>query len=153
MAWDLSNMNISDDSTSESASSSAIYHDGTHPRPLPNQHNPNIVTAQQNANTLKGQRNHIYESGTSLDGRSASTARLTNNIYDCAKPQMPNSGDHPMRRRDQMMQIYDTAPNNNSVNTKTALLLTGGNGYKRGTLNDTPYSSLHAHCIVWEYKL
>lgn len=35
---------------------------------------------------------------------------------------------------------------------KTALLLTGGNGYKRGMV-ENPYSSQHAHCIIWEYKL
>jgi Rho guanine nucleotide exchange factor 10 len=152
MAWDLSNMNISDDSTSESASSSAIYHDGSQQRQIPIQHNSIMTTtAQEEVNAInKGQQNHIYESGNGLNGRSASTNRLTNNIYDCAKPQTSNSGHHQIRRRD---HIYETAPNNNSVNTKTALLLTGGNGYKRGTLNETPYSSLHAHCIVWEYKL
>ncbi|CAG2104567.1 unnamed protein product [Medioppia subpectinata] len=153
MAWDLSNMNISDDSTSESASSSAIYHDGSHQRPLQTQQNANLVSMTPddiNAG-VKGARNHIYESGSNLSSRTASTARLTNNIYECNKSQ-PNVSH--VRRQDQMIPIYDTAPNTTcNVNNKTALLLTGGNGYKRGTLSDTPYSSLHAHCIVWEYKL
>ena len=153
MAWDLSNMNISDDSTSESASSSAIYHDGSHQRSHSNPQNQNLmaVTPEEVNILTKGQRNHIYETGSNLSSRTPSTARLTNNIYDCSKPEL-NSG-HRIRRRDQMMPIYDSAPNPMGANSKTALLLTGGNGYKRGTLSDTPYSSLHAHCIIWEYKL
>ena len=153
MAWDLSNMNISDDSTSESASSSAIYHDGSHQRSHTNPQNQNLIAVTpEEVNSLnKAQRGHIYESGSNLSSRTPSTARLANSIYDCAKPEL-NAG-HRIRRRDPMMQIYDTTPNSSGANSKTALLLTGGNGYKRGTLSDTPYSSLHAHCIIWEYKL
>ncbi|XP_054159778.1 rho guanine nucleotide exchange factor 10-like protein [Oppia nitens] len=196
MAWDLSNMNISDDSTSESASSGAIYHDGSQQqRPLsghqPNSHNANNLVsltpdeAGGGGNVNNNKRNHIYETGSgggggsNLSSRTASTARLTSNIYDCAKSPVPCGsggvgGGHPQLQqqqllpprsaRDQMMPIYDTTPPNmvsgvgtvtggGAGNSKTALLLTGGNGYKRGTLSDTPYSSLHAHCIVWEYKL
>ena len=148
MAWDLSNMNISDDSTSESASSSAIYHEGSHQRSHSVPQNPTLmaVTPEDINNIRKGQRNHIYETGSNLSSRTPSTARLTNTIYDCKS----DTSEHRARRRD---QIYDSAPNASSANSKTALLLTGGNGYKRGTLSDTPYSSLHAHCIIWEYKL
>lgn len=57
--------------------------------------------------------------------------------------------------------VYSDSPINGAVSpsaasslsgNKTALLITGGNGYKRGT-HDNPYSSQHAHCIIWEYKL
>lgn len=148
MAWDLSNMNISDDSTSESASSSAIYHEGSQHRSHSVPQNPNLmsVTSEDISNLRKGQRNHIYESGSNLSSRTPSTARLTNTIYDCKS----DASEHRPRRRE---HIYDSGPNTSPANSKTALLLTGGNGYKRGTLSDTPYSSLHAHCIIWEYKL
>lgn len=49
--------------------------------------------------------------------------------------------------------VYSDSPINSSLNgQKTALLITGGNGYKRGT-HDNPFPSQHAHCIIWEYKL
>ncbi|XP_075590489.1 rho guanine nucleotide exchange factor 10-like protein isoform X1 [Dermatophagoides farinae] len=46
-----------------------------------------------------------------------------------------------------------TGSSSSSSNNKTALLMTGGNGYKRVSLNETTYSSQHAHCCIWEYKL
>lgn len=65
-------------------------------------------------------------------------------------------GSGVIQRRD---TVYSESPINGAVSptasssaNKTALLITGGNGYKRGT-HDNPYSSQHAHCIIWEYKL
>ena len=154
MAWDLSNMNISDDSTSESASSGAIYQDNNQRNAHPPMLNSNAPIAEPNLNDIKTQRNnHVYESNSNLDGRT-SQMRSNSNIYDSSRPQSSGA----RSRRDQM-PIYDSAMNNGSLNNgslnnvKTALLLTGGNGYRRGTISEATFSSQHAHCILWEYKL
>ncbi len=61
-------------------------------------------------------------------------------------------GSYPPQPHQQ--RIYDSnSGGSRSAPEKTALLLTGGNGYKRITIGDTPYSSQHAHCCIWEYKL
>lgn len=166
MTWDLSNMNISDDSTSESASSCAIYHDNSH---QPRQQNMPQQTQQQisaskptspkpeavsNESQMTANNAHIYEGGdNALDSRMPRQA--TNSLYDSARPRSSHSNPRQLRRG-QTTPIYDTAANcghTSSAQCKTALLLTGGNGYRRGTINETPYSSHHAHCIIWEYKL
>jgi hypothetical protein len=60
-----------------------------------------------------------------------------------------------IQRRD---TVYSESPINGAVSpstsspNKTALLITGGNGYKRAT-HDNQFASQHAHCIIWEYKL
>lgn len=79
---------------------------------------------------------------------------VMNNVYGEMRPLSRRSaGSHGggQMRRD---VVYAESPigSSGSNSQKTALLLTGGNGYKRGT-HDNPYSSQHAHCIIWEYKL
>ena len=80
---------------------------------------------------------------------------VMNSVYGEMRPLSRRSaGSHgaggPIRRD----VVYAESPIGSSTTggQKTALLLTGGNGYKRGT-HDNPYSSQHAHCIIWEYKL
>lgn len=77
---------------------------------------------------------------------------VMNNVYGEMRPLSRRSaGSHGTSRQDAVYAASPISPSG-SKGEKTALLLTGGNGYKRGT-HDNPYSSQHAHCIIWEYKL
>ncbi|UXI15879.1 hypothetical protein NH340_JMT01822 [Sarcoptes scabiei] len=184
MTWDLANINISDDSTSESA----IYQDGMILRKKPNQ----ILKRRTIGNDFQSNRDlsqlsnshfspaksqsSIYDS--SLGGNdksqnekekdvisSSSGIGASSSLYDIApfKSQKiiesnigPNNNHQHLSNSKydsvaENQRNYDS--NNNSTSNKTALLMTGGNGYKRVALNETTYSSQHAHCCIWEYKL
>ena len=156
ITWDLSNMAISDDSTSESASSSAIYHEsGGHQKSsLAANPSQTMQSSHHNASLKEGMTN-FKQVHTQLPRLA------TNTLYDSKKAKEssthrsePNVSSASISQRS-ITNIYDTAKVNsmvNSANLKTALLMTGGNGYKRST-HDNTYSSQHAHCIIWEYKL
>ena len=80
---------------------------------------------------------------------------VMNNVYGEMRPLSRRSaGSHGAGGAMRRDVVYAESPISSSGTNgqKTALLLTGGNGYKRGT-HDNPYSSQHAHCIIWEYKL
>jgi hypothetical protein len=145
LAWDMSHMAISDDSTSESASSNAMYQDGRR-QPLP------VAVARQ-LSPVDGPREQA--AGDHLTGVAeqeliaGEQAYSEAGIYDRA-PSSPRSAQLKLDQRQE--PIYGTSSPEPMGSHKTALLLTGGNGYKRGT-QDSPYSSQHAHCIIWEYKL
>ncbi|XP_053208339.1 rho guanine nucleotide exchange factor 10-like [Panonychus citri] len=212
MTWDLSNMTISDDSTSESASSSAIYQDNhqrshgsantipltaqqgsghTSPKDVNNINNlmlQAVVNQQQQSQTQQPQ---LLQQNQPLQQLQPSqlqpSQQLTalqqlqpqsqqsdpqqlprmaaNSLYDSKRSKPSTHGSEPnmastsstINHRSNNASIYGTngsvnSVQSNSVNLKTALLMTGGNGYKRGLI-DNPYSSQHAHCIIWEYKL
>lgn len=187
MTWDLSNMTISDDSTSESASSSPIYHDGqlgqqsqgsastipsTMSLQLPGQSDNN----QAAGSSLSSPKESCQTDMTELSDKSENapyyvgqlkTRPGSNTMTEIKRPkssQPPNdpniaSGASAMN---QNAKVNENSGNSNSgnnnnnknsaSNSKTALLMTCGNGYKRLS-PDNPYSSQHAHCIIWEYKL
>ncbi|RWS11802.1 rho guanine nucleotide exchange factor 10-like protein [Dinothrombium tinctorium] len=143
MTWDLSNMTISDDSTSESASSSAIYQEGMHHKPAAISQSSHTSPKTETAVDVQS------ESGSNY----SKLPRNKSSVYDTRRPQsaQQNHPSHHIREA----AVFESGASNNCgglSNLKTALLLTGGNGYKRGT-QDNPYSSQHAHCIIWEYKL
>lgn len=77
--------------------------------------------------------------------------------YGSTRPQSGATSRSGARSRDPNEVIYEAAPAPSSLlgslNGKTALLLTGGNGYKRISPINNPFLSEHAHCIIWEYKL
>lgn len=207
MAWDFNNMTISDDSTSESASSSAIYHDGVRQNlgvinqqaatisqnPLGNDNvnnnktdsignrsaagvansvqniyepkrprsaqstqmnngfNPNVNN--YNNSTTSNSNGNLRAQSTNSNGRPGSVNNGTvdsNSIYESnfAHTQLPNNQqpanglNHP--------NFYNH--NESSSNLKTALLITGGNGFKQFN-QSKPFTSQHAHCIVWEFRI
>lgn len=188
MAWDLANMNLSDDSTSESA----IYQDGSiiRKRQMVSLQRKNVVeqlaaAAGQSTNVYPGHlspaksQSSIYDSsGIQTIGdkcqdkenvSSSSGFGASSSLYDIA-PFRSNKLIHDgtstsmsIVNNNNIGRQYDSSNSNNINNggnlnncgasNKTALLMTGGNGYKRVTVTDTPYSSQHAHCCVWEYKL
>ncbi|RWS30523.1 rho guanine nucleotide exchange factor 10-like protein [Leptotrombidium deliense] len=141
MTWDLSNMTISDDSTSESASSSAIYQEGMH---------RSIPVGQSNSAHTSPKTETAADADSEVSSNYCKLPR--NKIYGTRHP--PSSQQNNQSTGHLREAIFETGVScsNSTVNPKTALLLTGGNGYKRGT-QDNPYSSQHAHCIIWEYKL
>jgi len=156
ITWDLSNMTISDDSTSESASSTAIYHEGGGHQKSSLSTNPSQTMQSSNHTTS------LKEGSTNLKQEHNQLPRIAaNTLYDSKRTKgssthrsEPNVSSASISQRSNT-NIYDTAKVNttvNSANLKTALLMTGGNGYKRST-HDNTYSSQHAHCIIWEYKL
>ncbi|XP_015790533.1 rho guanine nucleotide exchange factor 10-like [Tetranychus urticae] len=228
MTWDLSNMTISDDSTSESASSSAIYQDNHHrshgststipagaqgsghtspkdannvtnkllavnPQQLqqfqhsqltqqqqqllaPQQHQQQHQQHQQQQQQQQQQTQMPLQPQQSqmpqqqqpqqqTDSHSTLSRMAANSLYDSKRSKPSTHGSEPnvattstsINHRSNNASIYGTngsvnSMQSSSVNLKTALLMTGGNGYKRGLI-DNPYSSQHAHCIIWEYKL
>lgn len=202
MAWELSGMNISDDSTSESASSSAIYHDGVRQNAL------GAINQQQNAagisqNPLGG--HDANSSKADSIGRSTATTNSVQNIYEGKRPrsaqsqnaqmgmngngftgnyngskasnsnlraQSTNSNGRPGSVNNgggtASNSIYETNPNqaangvqsnyyngnpSSSSNLKTALLITGGNGFRQYNQTKPSFTSQHAHAIIWEYSL
>lgn len=146
LAWDMSHMAISDDSTSESASNNAMYQDG---RRLP------LPVAVRQLSPTEAQLPRDPAAGDHLTGEQELIAGeqpySEAGIYD-ASPRSPRSAQLKIGQRHEREPIYGTSSPEPIGSHKTALLLTGGNGYKRGT-QDSPYSSQHAHCIIWEYKL
>ena len=63
------------------------------------------------------------------------------------------SSTNQQQQQQTVIRHYDNTIGSSLNNNKTALLMTGGNGYKRVSLNEATYSSQHAHCCIWEYKL
>ena len=166
MTWDLANINLSDDSTSESA----IYQDGAiiRKKQIINMQRRNVVSDQLQGNTTypHGQlspaksQSSIYDSTVaSMDKAqekenisSSSGFGASSSLYDMAPFRSNKLMADPVQTNvSNNGRAYDA--NNNGILHKTALLLTGGNGYKRVISTDTPYSSQHAHCCIWEYKL
>ena len=208
LAWELSNMTMSDDSTSESASSGRIYQDGVK-QALTNAQG-NVPSNNSSGNGTSTMHSPVDQSaGQSLDGKSGNKSNDERSIYDARRTLSSANGFHGLSQpsgnqvsavgsnivdnvtpthlvgagagvsgavgnvRSQSVDsngaggssIYEssgmavpmclsnpTPPTSTASNLKTALLITGGNGFKRGTLSN-PYSSQHAHCIIWEYKL
>lgn len=176
MTWDLTNMNLSDDSTSESA----IYQDGSiiRKKQLQNAGRKTLaageslqaVIARQQMSPAKSQSS-IYDSSASaaLDKvnagsiydkeniSSSSGLGASSSLYDIAPSRLHKMAETTQSKFDVSSggtrSIYETTGAVGNASSKTALLLTGGNGYRRVTLTDTPYSSQHAHCCIWEYKL
>lgn len=177
MTWDLANMNLSDDSTSESA----IYQDGNIVRKKQIQNAKSKTLGSEQLQSMQSNRDMQYnlhnqisptKSQSSIyDSTSASTEKApdkenvsstsgiggSSSLYDIA-PFRPQKLFETVSSKTKY-ELPSTEPSNarnfdtSSSNNKTALLLTGGNGYKRITVTETPYSSQHAHCCIWEYKL
>lgn len=177
MTWDLANMNLSDDSTSESA----IYQDGAiiRKKQIANAksktlgHHEQLQTSLNREiafNQIQAQLSPAKSQSSIYDSNSAATEKVldkenvsstsgiggSSSLYDIAPFRSPklieavsSKAKYDLSNNDPNGRGFDT----NSTNNKTALLLTGGNGYRRVTLTDTPYSSQHAHCCIWEYKL
>lgn len=209
MAWDFNNMTISDDSTSESASSSAIYHDGV-------RQNLGAINQQQQAAAISqnplGGHDSVNNKTDSIGGRSTAAANSVQNIYEPKRPrsaqsaqlnngfnpntnnynnsttsnsntnlraQSTNSNGRPGSVANGTVDsnsIYESNVNfgpqlansqqpngtplnqnyyNNesSSNLKTALLITGGNGFKQFNQSKPSFQSAHAHAIVWEFRI
>lgn len=192
MTWDLANMNLSDDSTSESA----IYGDGSAggglrrkqqqqqlmmPAMRKNLQQAMSVGADQTTSTTQNQQlspaksqSSIYDVSTAANSMaekgvlekenissSSGFGAGSSSLYDIAPfrgapggGRLAGQASGQLSPPQQGQRIYDTNNGGSrSAPEKTALLLTGGNGYKRITIGDTPYSSQHAHCCIWEYKL
>lgn len=184
MTWDLSNMTISDDSTSESASSSPIYHDGqlgqrsqgsastipstmslALPEQLDGQHQqsagPSLTSPKESCPTEMTEVRDKSEQAPYYVGQLKS--RLTANSETKRPKSGPSISESTMvsgasamnqnaKTQENHTNVNSTNGKNSATNLKTALLMTCGNGYKRLS-PDNPYSSQHAHCIIWEYKL
>ncbi|XP_074603024.1 rho guanine nucleotide exchange factor 10-like protein isoform X2 [Brevipalpus obovatus] len=200
MTWDLSNMTISDDSTSESASSSAIYQDGqsgqrshgsasTIPSTMqliggsgqaqqgptqqgqqaqqqgsahtsPKEGHPSVIPGTM----MTGGKHQIYPQQNlaqqqQQQQQQQQSRMAANSLYDSKRAKSathgsePNMANAPAALNQRNPNAYNANGSANPMaNLKTALLMTGGNGYKRGC-QDNSYSSQHAHCIIWEYKL
>lgn len=194
-------MAISDDSTSESASSSAIYHDGVRQNldAINQQHQMANISQNPLGNTDLMNSNKVNK--TDSIGRSAgANNNSTQNIYEPKRPrsaqsQTQQNGFQPTNNYSNSTasnsniraqsttnnstgrpnsvnngcgtnssSIYESNVNfgpgnqpyyNNesSSNLKTALLITGGNGFKQFNQSKPSFTSLHAHAIVWTWKL
>lgn len=170
MGWDLSAMAISDESNnSDAANAAMMYHDANRMARVPRHVSPtdasNAVSAELNSlkqgakTTENGEPQQVQTPGSedgAICGQMGSGNVSTTPYGDI--------GSRPMSQRSQGVvqssmgrsreQLYSGSDSGScSVGgLKTALLVTGGNGYKRNS-NENPYSSQHAHCIIWEYKL
>lgn len=195
IAWELSNMALSDDSTSESASSGRIYQDGSRtaaagPVSTGNGANPHSPVDAHGHDPKNGKTDDrsIYEARRAMssangfhsmhqptsansntpshlagNGNVSSTTPFTNSASATnLRSQSVNSNGAGAAGGSSIYEssgvanvplgLANPAPTATAANLKTALLITGGNGFKRGSANK-PYSSQHAHCIIWEYKL
>lgn len=211
MAWDFNNMTISDDSTSESASSSAIYHDGVRQLGAINQQQQSTTISQNplghdtvnnnskadsvgNRSTAANSVQNIYEPKRP---RSAQSAQMNNNNFNPnannynnstasnsnLRAQSTNSNGRPgsvnnggtadsnsiyesnvnfgsqltnnQQANGTPMNHHQNYYNNNesSSNLKTALLITGGNGFKQFNQAKPSFTSQHAHAIIWEFRI
>lgn len=166
VGWDLSAMAISDESHNSDATNALMYHDSSRMARVPRHVSPteagNTVASELNAlkQSTKGTENgEQIQTPGSEDGAICSGAVSTTPYGDVGK----QYDSRPTSQRSQGMaqslgrsreQLYSGSDSGScSVGgLKTALLVTGGNGYKRNS-NENPYSSQHAHCIIWEYKL
>lgn len=165
MGWDLTTMAISDESTlSESASNGQIYLDGavrvavqnTRPNRIPLASADGQLQDNSQANTPPGEDKAITD-GQTLANSNPTYGDVRNNSgpYGEIRPLSRRSaassggGTVPTHRRE---TLYSDLGLNGH---KTALLITGGNGFcqHRRNAQENPYSSQHAHCIIWEYKL
>lgn len=186
LAWELSHMGVSDDSTSDA--SNAIYQDGRPRNAAAVAAAAAAAQAQAQAQAIAAaQQKQLRRLGSPTDPQPSASAtqpvndHLTgaeqgavsggqpaaysgNELYEAtarAHSEASSKGDS-QRQIDPRVRamaargesIYGgTSPESpGSGIQKTALLLTGGNGYKRGMI-ENPYSSQHAHCIIWEHKL
>ncbi|KAI1301843.1 Rho guanine nucleotide exchange factor 10 [Halotydeus destructor] len=154
LAWDLSHMAISDDSTSESASTSAIYH-GRRQAAQMQLHMSRLVSPVETPTESKVPKPASEHLASEPAAQPVDKAYSDGGIYE-SRPRSNASSSLSQRPDPRRLRepIYGGSSPESSYGTsqKTALLLTGGNGYKRGTV-ENPYSSQHAHCIIWEYKL
>lgn len=154
ITWDLSNMNISDDSTSESGNSSAIYQENasgkgtssSHTSPKDSSGNSGNGGTVGGTTTTTSGANSGNIGQVDNNGKDSMPRIVPNNLYDKKKHESEPNISSSMRN----INMFDV--NAIPTNIKTALLMTGGNGYKRDS-PDAPYTSNHAHCIIWEYKL
>lgn len=170
MGWDLSAMTISDESNNSDATNALMYHDANRMARIPRHVSPteagNAVASELSA--LK-QATKVAENGEQVQTPGSEngaicgqlgSGNVSTTLYGDVGKQYDS---RPMSQRSQGVaqsmgrsreQLYSGSDSGScSVGgLKTALLVTGGNGYKRNS-NDNPYSSQHAHCIIWEYKL
>lgn len=192
MTWDLANINLSDDSTSESA----IYQEGggilrkrvagagpsSLAATLQGRQLANVFHHQQQQQQMSPAKSQssIYDTGSMAIGgagggggvekdiSTSSGLGASSSLYDIAPGGRIVGGGSRYELNTAAAtssagggsRIYDTngvgslaGTGSGSAAPKTALLLTGGNGYKRVTLTDAPTVSQHAHCCIWEYKL
>lgn len=135
MAWDLSNMAISDDSTSESASSSAIYHDGV-------RQNIGAINQQQavgiSQNPLGG--HDPNNSKTDSIGRATTAANSVQNIYESKRPRSAQSQTQAQLNGNGFNSNYN---NSKTSNSNLRAQSTNSNGRPGSVNNGTASNSIY----------
>lgn len=105
------------------------------------------VRGNNNSNPTYDSRSHLFRVAAAHSVPNVSLAgRHSEGVYG---PSSAASDGHPINSAGVRGSASSPLVSNQ---IKTALLITGGNGYKRNT-PENPYTSQHAHCIIWEYKL
>lgn len=166
MGWDLTTMAISDESTlSESASNGQIYQDGvrvavqnTRPNRIALPPNEGQLQDNSQTNTPCTESKVVTDVQTNLANSNPTYGdmRTSSGPYGEIRPlsrrSASSSGGGTVPAAHRRETLYSDLPLNGQ---KTALLITGGNGFcqHRRNAQENPYSSQHAHCIIWEYKL
>lgn len=165
MGWDLSAMTISDESNNSEA---LMYHDtnrmGRVPRHVSPTETSNLASELNALKQVKSSENGEQVQTPASEDGAVSGLPLSGNVSTTPYGDVGKQYDsRPLSQRSQPMaasmgrsreQLYSGSDSGScsAGGLKTALLVTGGNGYKRNS-NENPYSSQHAHCIIWEYKL